>query len=227
MCRIDHITVTAPTLERGAEFVFSSLGIRPQPGGTHPRMGTHNLLLRLGENVFLEVIAIDPHAPRPTRPRWFALDERPVDAEPCLAMWVARTDDIETASAAIPEDLGAIETMTRGALQWTITIPADGSLPFGGIGPALIEWDTSVHPAAGMQDQGCRLRRLEIFHPEPERVARLLGQMGLPENIDALALPVGARPYLVAEIDTPSGRRSIGAPPAPGLQGPGSLHRGR
>lgn len=54
---LDHITVTAFSLEAGAAFVSETLGVAPQAGGEHPRMATHNLLLRLGDAMFLEVIA--------------------------------------------------------------------------------------------------------------------------------------------------------------------------
>lgn len=62
-CRIDHLVVTAPDLEAGAGFVRNALGMEMGRGGKHPRMGTHNMLLRLGETSFLEVIAADPEAP--------------------------------------------------------------------------------------------------------------------------------------------------------------------
>jgi hypothetical protein len=68
-CYIDHIIVTAPSLEIGAEYVRQILRVAPQVGGKHPRMGTHNLLLRLGNSLFLEVISPDPDAPSPERPR--------------------------------------------------------------------------------------------------------------------------------------------------------------
>lgn len=38
---LDHITVTAFSLEAGAAFVSESLGVSPQVGGEHPRMATH------------------------------------------------------------------------------------------------------------------------------------------------------------------------------------------
>ena len=60
---IDHLTITAPSLERGAAFVAEALGVALQPGGEHPRMGTHNQLLRLGDDCYLEVIAANPVAP--------------------------------------------------------------------------------------------------------------------------------------------------------------------
>jgi hypothetical protein len=57
---MDHIIVSAFSLEVGADFIRKSLGVSPQPGGEHPRMATHNLLLRLGDSIFLEIIAPNP-----------------------------------------------------------------------------------------------------------------------------------------------------------------------
>jgi len=177
-------------------------------------MGTHNLLLRLGPTMFLEVIAINPAAPRPARPRWFALDELPEDAQPRLACWVARTDDIAASVAAASETLGAIEPMSRGALDWLISIPDDGGLPLGGVAPALIQWHASAHPAASMEDRGCTLAALELRHPEPQRVSALLASLGLDEPGVALSVAQGAERALAAHIRTPRGLRTIGSRPA-------------
>jgi len=208
-CYIDHLAITAPTLEAGAELVRRALGIEPQAGGAHVRMGTHNLLLRLGDSVYLEVIAPDPEAPRPSRPRWFALDALAADAAPALAAWVARTADIEASVAACSEPLGNIEAMRRGALNWLITIPDDGALPLNGVAPALIEWQADAHPAARLQDHGLSLIKLELFHPEPERIARLLLSLGLDSQV-AVHPSTGERgPRLVAHINTPHGPRQL------------------
>ncbi len=211
-CHIDHLVVTAPSLEAGAEHVERALGVQLQKGGEHQRMGTHNLLLRLGDSLYLEVIAPDPAAPRPSRPRWFELDGPWAADSPRLATWIARTTDIHRAIAELPVQLGHIESMSRGELRWLITIPSDGSLPLGGAAPALIEWQVPVHPASRMEEQGCSLQRLEVFHPEPERVATLLGQLGLAPRVPVRALPPGASPFLVAQICSPDGVRSIGGP---------------
>lgn len=216
-CQIDHLTVTAPSLALGAEYVSRALGVALHPGGEHPRMGTHNLLLRLGDALFLEVIAVNPEATAPARPRWFGLDELAPSSAPQLATWVARTDDIRATVAAIGEDLGLVETMTRGALQWLITIPSDGRLPLQGAAPALIEWQVPVHPAASLRDVGCSLRRFEVFHPEPARVGALLAQLGLEGAVQVSPLTAGAAPHLLAHIDTPGGLRVLGAPMAAGL----------
>ncbi|MCC7680465.1 VOC family protein [Janthinobacterium sp. FW305-128] len=208
-CHIDHIAITAPTLEAGAELVRLALGVEPQAGGAHARMGTHNLLLRLGDAVYLEVIAPDPRAPLPSRPRWFALATLAADAVPALATWVARTTDIQASVAACSEPLGNIEAMSRGALNWLITIPDDGALPLNGVAPALIEWQAEAHPAAKLQDHGLSLIKLELFHPEPERIARLLLSLGLDSQLTVHPSTGERGAGLVAHIDTPQGPRQL------------------
>ena len=211
-CHIDHITITAPNLAVGVEFVRRSLGVMPQVGGEHPRMGTHNHLLRLGDSIFLEVISPNPDAPKPGRPRWFELDNLESNTPPRLALWVARTTDIHSTLAACSEPLGNIEPMSRGQLNWLITIPGDGSLPFNGIAPTLIEWHTEAHVATKLQDVGCSFVRLEAFHPEAPRISALLKSISVEGEISVAKLPAGEKPYLVAHIQTPSGLRKLRAP---------------
>ena len=84
--RLDHIAVTAPSLAVGVEYVRQTLGVTPQVGGEHPRMGTHNYFLKLGEKVYLEVISINPDAPSPDRPDGFSsmspIRTKPFDWQP-------------------------------------------------------------------------------------------------------------------------------------------------
>jgi hypothetical protein len=208
-CYIDHITITAPSLEAGSKLVQQTLGVALQTGGEHPRMGTHNLLLRLGDALFLEVISPNPDAPPPGRPRWFGLDDLRPDSMPALSTWVARTADIRSSVSTSSESLGSIEPMSRGMLNWLITIPADGTIPLNGVAPALIEWHTEIHPATRLQDHGLSLAGLEIFHPEPERISRLLASMEMDGPLSVLPLSGGEAPYLVAHINTPQGMRKL------------------
>jgi len=206
-CALDHIAVVASSLAAGAAFVETTLGVAPQPGGEHPRMGTHNRLLRLGASAYLEVIAANPAAPAPGRPRWFALDTLAPDASPRLAAWVARTPDIRASAVAASEALGAIEPMSRGALDWLITIPPDGALPLGGAAPALIEWHTDAHPATRLVDHGLALVALELHHPDPARIARLLASLDFDGPVTVVAADA---PRLVARIATPHGIKTLG-----------------
>ena len=205
--RLDHITVVAPSLEAGSRFVREGLGVEPGAGRAHPSMGTHNRLLRLGDTVYLEVIAADPDAPPPARPRWFGLDRVSPATPPRLAAWVASTDDI--VGVAVPER-GQVETLRREHHTWQMTLTADGQLPLSGGGPLLIQRAPGVHPAGALPDAGLRLRRFRIHHPQPARVAALLAAIHLASLPEVVVLH-GATCHLVAEIQTPSGLKELGA----------------
>lgn len=211
-CRIDHLTITAPTLATGAAYVEAVLGVAPQAGGEHPRMGTHNRLLHLGEQCFLEVIAVNPAAQPPDHPRWFALDQLAADTPPRLAAWVARSGDIGAAAANCGAALGVVEPMSRGQFDWRITIPQDGSLPLGGAAPILIQWRDGQHPANGLVDHGLSLQALEIQHPQPAAVGKILAALGLADAVKLTACAEHEAPSLLARIATPSGTRTLATP---------------
>ena len=207
---LDHIAVTAPSLASGVDYVRQVLGVTPQGGGEHPRMGTHNRFVKLGERLYLEVIAVNPEAPPPGRPRWFQLDDPDSSRSPRLAAWVAHTDDIHAAAAASPLPLGKVESMSRGQLNWLITIPEDGSIPLHGLAPMLIQWPAGVHPADSLEDSGCSLIRLEGFHPQSEKLQQVLHALGLQGRFSVWPLPPGEFPYLVAHVQTPRGPVKLG-----------------
>ena len=205
---IDHIVVTAPCLQTGADYVRKALGVALATGGEHPRMGTHNLLLKLGESLFLEVIAPIPNVSA-SRRRWFALDTLSAGSSPALATWVVGTSDIRASASTCSEYLGNIEPMSRGALDWLITIPTDGALLMDGVAPALIEWAVKAHPASALQEHGFSLAKLEIFHPEPERVSRLIKSIGLEGPLAIVQSEGKSSARLVAHINTPHGIRLL------------------
>ncbi len=199
---LDHLAVTAESLEEGAAWAEAALGVALVPGGTHAAMGTHNRLLRLGD-VYLEVIAIDPAAAAPGRPRWFAMDR--FRGPPRLTNWILRCDDLAAELAQGPAGLGAPLAFTRGDLAWQMAVPANGMLPFGGLFPALIQWQGAAHPVARLPESGCRLVRLRLSHPDaPALAAALAGRLTEPR----LEIVPGS-PGLAAEIATPSGLRVL------------------
>lgn len=202
---LDHLVVTASSLAAGVEYVQRILAVPLETGGRHLLMGTHNALLRLGGELYLEVIAVDPDALAPRRPRWFELDRERLSASPRLSAWVARVDDIQRASEEVTQSLGAIETMRRGGLEWRITVPGDGHLPSQGIAPMLIQWRNGPHPADRLPDRGCLLLKLEGFHPDPEAIQALLATIGFQGPFTATRTEPGQEPRLVAHIRTPHG----------------------
>ncbi len=196
--RIDHLVIAARDLDEGVAWLEARLGVTMEGGGRHAAMGTHNRLLSLGE-VYLEVIAPDPDAPRPAHPRWFDLDNH--RGGPRLAAWVLRCDDLDAGLALAPPGSGAPMALARGDLRWRMAVPADGRLPFDGVFPALIEWEGQGHPAPRLSDAGLRLRCLRLRHP---RAAELAGALGRLTADPGLIVEDGAA-GLTAELDCPSG----------------------
>ena len=184
-CELDHIVIAARSLEDGAAYLEEMLGVSVPDGGEHPLMGTHNCLMQIGGGAFLELIAINPNAHEPKRPRWYNLDDIHLQAHiaerPVLLTWVVRTDDIAGAAAASLISSGPIEEGRRGDRVWQITIPEDGAMPEDGLFPTLIEWHDLKGPASNMADPGCRLEVLKIYHGEPERLSEALGVIGAGE----------------------------------------------
>lgn len=201
----DHLVVAAVALEPGCDWIEARLGARPAKGGQHVAMGTHNAVLSLGPRLYLEVIAIDPSLPAPSRARWFDLDEPRMKAAlaegPQLIAWGARTHEIERAVQRVP-GLGTILPMTRGEWSWRITVPDDGHRPGRGLVPTLLQWDGTAHPEDRMADSGRRLVLLAGEHPEPAEVRSDLAALGLS---DTLKVTYAKSPRLAAMIRTPRG----------------------
>ncbi|MEJ2040370.1 MAG: VOC family protein [Desulfosarcinaceae bacterium] len=211
--RIDHLVIGAQTLEQGVAYVKETLGVEMPFGGVHVQMGTHNHLMRLGPDSFLEVLAIDPEATPPASPRWYGLDDpfvrRRIERRPALLAWVVNTDDIGALVKQASISLGSPELLRRGKLSWYFGVPDDGRLLAGGMLPYVIQWLADAHPAANMADGGCRLRSLEIYHPFPSWLEAVLGSIGASDLVKLHALPPNEVPFLKAEITTPGGEKIL------------------
>ena len=60
MHKLDHVVFGASTLEEGTEFVESILQEKLSDIGYHKDMGTHNRVIRISDQIYLEVVALDP-----------------------------------------------------------------------------------------------------------------------------------------------------------------------
>ena len=196
------------TLEEGVAHVERCLEVIVPPGGEHPSMGTHNHVMRLGDEIYLEIISPNPKV-HPKRPRWFGLDRSELLAQlklaPRLITWVVRVPDLRVTLQTIPE-AGDVVRASRGDLSWLISVPAGGAMPFEGAFPTLIQWPDGPHPSERMVDLGCRLRRLEVAHP----YANLIGERLSSDFEDRrVTLVDGNQIRLRAEIMTPTGLREL------------------
>ena len=208
---VDHLVVAAGNLDEGAEYIFEALGVRPEGGGVHEKMGTHNRLVRLGSSCYLEVIAINPDAPKPPHPRWFELDtegmRRRIRRKPRLVTWALGTENMAELHRKNGPVLGRIVPMSRGSLHWRLTVTEDGHLPGGGVVPFLIDWGKGAHPTAAMAESGCGLVRLLGFHPRPETIMPVLESLGAAAFMELKKSR--SSPCLAALIETPGGLKEL------------------
>ncbi len=206
---LDHIVVGTRDLDSGARWLEDMLGVPPLGGGEHATMGTHNKLWSLGD-CYLELVAIDPAAPAPSRPRWFGLDDPDIQdsiaSGPRLLNWAVRVDDIEQVMKDCPVNLGTLHTMSRGDFSWKVAIREDGALIHQGHIPLVIEWQTA-HPASTMADQGLSLVRMKAHRSEKTGVVKALDSIGADGFIKIEDGSVTAG--FMAEISTADGNISL------------------
>ena len=206
---VDHLVVAAQTLEQGAAWCQSTLGVMPGAGGKHPLMGTHNRLLKIAGAdyplAYLEIIAVDPDAPAPARTRWFGLDDATLQASlqdaPRLIHWVARSTMLDmhrwgliTVGQRPGDPVKAGRDTAHGRLAWEILVAEDGSPGLEGALPTLIQWH-SPHPAEHLPDAGVALTALTVGGvPQPARDVlrpRAVGWRDRPGLAATLATPLG------------------------------------
>lgn len=200
---LDHLAIAGETLHEAQQCVEEALGVSLQPGGEHAVFHTHNALLGLEDGLYLEAIAVNPHAPTPTRARWFDLDRFAGPAR--LTNWICRTSDIVGLLARVPADMGTPVALERGALRWRMAVPDNGVLPFDNCAPAVIQWDTSAHPATKLVPSGIRLRRLTLRHPQAVALSDLLAPHFSDDRVRFETGPIA----MSAAFDTPHGARHI------------------
>lgn len=200
--KLDHLAVAGATLDEAVAHIEEALGVSMGLGGQHPRYGTHNRLIGLEGGLYLEAIAIDPAATPQESPRWFDLDRFQGTAR--LSNWILRADDLMAERALLPDHAQKVVEMQRGDLQWLMTVPSDGILPFDNLCPAVLQW-LGTPPAGAMASSGCRLDRLILSHPKATDLGTLVDVLIRDERIVVEA----GEPRLRAEFTTPSGPRVL------------------
>ena len=222
---LDHLVIGCADLALGSAWLERFLGVRLSDVGSHVLMGTHNRLLSLGPDHYLELIAIDPAASKtqnkthnkthntPFMPRWFGLDtpdvQERIAQKPRLLGWVARTDNIDALAEKTGGILGGVQPMERGDFKWRITIPDDGYAVEAGLIPTLIQWDLPLHPCQRLPDQQCRFEWMEAAHPNPAKIRYLLSEMGLENALTLTPTPPYSGMTMCAYIRTPGGVKTL------------------
>ena len=198
-----------PDLAEAIRSFENALGVAPSFGGRHTGVGTHNAILPFCDDIYLELIAIDPEADVPSIPRPFGLD---ILVAPSLVTWAVRSRAIEAdfeLSKANGYDPGIVVPMTREEpdgtlLSWKLTLQTrprgDGLVPF------VIDWGSSRHPTHAAADSGasCELESFSAQHPDPGSIRDDLEALGC-----ALEVEEAATPGLRAKLTGPNGSLTL------------------
>ena len=204
---IDHIIWACPDLESGIDQFEDMSGVRAVAGGKHPKLGTHNALLNLGDRCYLEIVAPDPDQDRGPWSR--SLREL---TEPTLIHWVLARSRLGNYAAGLSGLIGSDNKVgsisrqhpTLGMLSWEILL-----LPkhdHGCLVPFLIDWRDATHPTE-LLDHQCTLRNVRMSTPDLPNMMKIASWLA----IDAEFAEAG-KPKLEFQIDTPKGEVYLATP---------------
>jgi hypothetical protein len=201
---VDHLVYGAPDVGRAADDLERLLGVRASPGGRHTGRGTHNALIALGSERYLEIIGPDPGQAGFRGVLPFGLDDVRTGK---LITWAAKAPDIErrvSEARRLGYDPGDLMPRSRerpdgSVLRWRLTSLGDRHPDW--LVPFLIDWGSSPHPSA-TAPSGVRLRRLRAVHPDPDELRRVLVALGLASDV---MIEQARTPRLIADLDSPNG----------------------
>lgn len=203
MLHLDHILYAVPNLQKGIADFEKLTGVRPAYGGKHPKLGTHNALVSLGEEIYLELIAPDPDRGIPFENMIFDIGK--INA-PKIITWAARSTDINELGAKIQilgiED-GKRITEDGAVLKWK-TARMTEFTDHSGIVPFVIQWVSAPHPAS-TAPRGCELLQFSAEHPSPDKFSKLSSELSFSFKI---AESQSVR--LKVKINSPKGVIEIG-----------------
>ena len=166
MHKLDHIVLGANTLQEGTDYVEKKLGLSLSEIGYHHHMGTHNRVIKIGKNIYLEVIAIDPNSNKPKHFRWFNLDNKRQQARlkklPQIIGYV-----IENQNPDMLKFYNPFFEASRGDYCWEFAMPKsddtliNDELIESGLVPSIINWK-SKKPVHHMVNNHFQLEKIQI-----------------------------------------------------------------
>ncbi len=175
--RLDHLSFAAGPdgLASTAERIGGLLGRSFVDGGVHPRFGTRNMVLPLGDHTYLEIVEVLDHPASDKAPFGQAVRARSALGGGWLG-WVVAVDDLAPIEKRLgrPSVPGNRHRPDGVELRWhqigVNGLISDPQLPF------FIHWEVpaDLHPSTGADD-AYSLACLEIAG-DPQRVSEWLGE---------------------------------------------------
>jgi hypothetical protein len=177
-------------------------------------------LMQLGNDAYLELIAINPDADVPAHPRWFSLDDammrERLKNQPALITWAINTADIQAIKQQARFDIGEPTKLQRDSLSWEFALTDDGRLLGNGLLPYVIQWHSTPHPSNGMAGLGCRLQTLQIYHNRVDWLRARLESIGATHLVEVHEIDDAQAPYFSVVIETAVGVKTLSSNVVPG-----------
>lgn len=166
---IDHVILAINNLDKGVEQFKALTGIEAVYGGAHPNSFTHNALVSLDGDTYLEIIAPRPDATN--------VPEEFLKYDSLTPWgWAIRTRNIETTRTKLKASGFDCSDNAQGSrskpdgtlLSWTTMMIKDQpDFPF------FIEWGKEVvHPSVS-SPKGCALKSLSITSANEKLLSKL------------------------------------------------------
>ncbi len=172
---VDHVMLGISDLDCGIRELESLTGVRAVYGGEHPGRGTHNALVSLGADTYIEVIA----------PRAGATDLAKLEHLTPVgwAVGASREQVERTGIKTTAPRAGSRKQASGDVLHWEtfeLAEPLDNA-------PFFIRWrDPAKHPAK-TSPGGCSLGWIEFDDPKADELTRVIRALGFD-------FPVAAAP---------------------------------
>lgn len=191
---IDHVVVGIDDLQKGMGEIEEMTGVKPAYGGAHPDYGTHNALISLDNNTYLEVLAPNPEISMNLF-QWLTNFKamylrRKLSSMHSLKpfLWAVGSQDLQMTAAQIKEiglKLTKPEANSRKKpngelLSWKGAFFAKGiktDLPF------FISWDEAASSPAKDSPKGCKLIDFMVSTPNSDDLNKIVDNLSLPVRI--------------------------------------------
>ncbi|MBC87642.1 MAG: hypothetical protein CL677_10745 [Bdellovibrionaceae bacterium] len=185
--QLDHIVWAHPHLELGNQNFSEQTGVTPRLGGQHLDLGTHNSLVSLGSDSYLELISPDPTNKVPGGVQVLGIGEV---TQPKIVGWAISVplqeiqQKLRQSGFAVSEiGSGSRRTPENIKLKWNYIFleePEFNETPQ--IAPFFIQW-LGENPAHN-SPRGCTLDNFWAEHPHPDRFRKLFDTLDFPMQID-------------------------------------------
>jgi len=202
MRRIDHIAYAVPDLGKASLLLAELLGCEVIIGGRHLNNGTHNALVNLGNDIYLELLAIDLDNKDIKAPKWMGVD---LISKPRVTRWAIKSQEMHSDLSALNKYNSELGQSFEGSrkkqdgslLKWQMALPAPA--PEIEIAPFAVNWKDSIHPTASLPNE-CELLDIELTHPSPELFNTLFDDMNLDQKVS-----LGPKTQIKLKISSPNG----------------------